>query len=342
MMPGAPKAPTGGEISMAGGSLSLVEREEVRAGLERGESCAEIARVMGRAGSSVSREVARNGGVSCYSAVEADERARRCRQRSRPSKFMSDWRLARTVTADLRAGYSPAGIAVRLREAGGSTACHETIYRALYSPTFQGLGLRGQDCLRMRRRRRLPHGRAKTQYRRWMGAFKLIDARPAAAFDRSEPGHWEGDLIIGRDHGSAMVTLVERVSRMTMLARLPRRHTATEVRAALRRVFADVPDGMRASLTWDQGSEIRLWRLVERDLAMPVFLCHPHSPWQRPSNEHTNRQLRYWFPKGSDLSKRHQHELDHAASVLNTLPRRLLEWHTPQHIYDRLTDALTA
>jgi IS30 family transposase len=241
------------------------------------------------------------------------------------------------VERDLRAGYSPAGISVRLREAGGPTVCPETIYRALYSTSYGGLSLRAHECLRTRRRRRRPrHAPGPARRRRQFGDFKLIDLRPSGAADRSEPGHWEGDLIIGAGHASAIITLVERTSRLTLLGALPHRRTASEVRAGLAVAFAPVPAWMRRSLTWDQGIEMADWSGIEADLDLEVFFCHPHSPWQRPSNEHTNRQLRYWLPRGRDLSHYPQATLDHIATILNTLPRRLLAWRTPQHLYDRL------
>ncbi len=315
--------------------LSPEEREEIRSGLTRQESFREIARTLGRAPTTVSREVTRNGGCERYRAVAAQRRAEQCRGRPKTPKLMIDPVLARAVTRDLRSGYSPAGIAVRLREAGGATVSHETIYRAVYSPTFAGIGLRGQDCLRMRRRRRRHrHGPVPARRHRQFGDFKLIELRPPGAADRSEIGHWEGDLIIGAHHASAVVTLVERVSRLTLLAALPHRRTTADVRAALGGAFAAVPRHLRCSLTWDQGIEMTDWRGIEAATEMDVFFCHPHSPWERPSNEHTNRQLRYWLPKGTDLSVHGPAQLDRIAGVLNTLPRRLLAWKTPQYIYD--------
>ncbi|SRR5712691_8788336 len=327
---------------MAGEPLSLLDREELRAGLERGESCAEIARWLCRDPSTVSREVARNGGRESYVAVDAQQRARRCRARPKQPKLLADRALAKAVSAELRKGYSPAGIAVRLREAGGPTVSHETIYQALYSPTFRGISMQGHHCLRSRRRRRRPRCRERIPSdRAKFGEFKLIEDRSSAAADRSEPGHWEGDLLVGARHRSAVVTLVERMSRFTVLARLDGAHTAPEVRAALSRAFANVPTAMRSSLTWDQGGEISHWPLVEQDLGLPVYLCHPKAPWERPSNEHTNRQLRFWLPKGTDLSRHSQADLDRIADVLNTTPRRLFRWDTAARTYDRLTDALT-
>jgi IS30 family transposase len=327
---------------MAGDALSLFEREEIRAGLERGDSCAEIARTIRRDPSTVTREVARNGGSNAYVAIDAEERARRCRARPKQPKLLADRRLAKAVSDDLHRGYSPAGVAVRLRQAGGATVSHETIYQAIYSPTFRGISMQGQHCLRTRRRRRRPRCRERIPAdRAKFGDFKLIELRPRGAADRSEPGHWEGDLIIGARHRSAVVTLVERTSRFTVLAAVEGSHTAPAIRAALQRAFAGVPAVMRASLTWDQGGEISHWADIEDDLGLDVYLCHPQAPWERPSNENTNRQLRFWFPKGTDLSRHSQADLDRVAHVLNTTPRRLFGWGTAAQTYARLTDALT-
>jgi IS30 family transposase len=327
---------------LAGVALALDEREEIRAGLERGESFASIGRALGRHRTTIAREVDRNGGRQGYRAAAAEQRATHCRRRPKMPKLLRDRRLGRVVTSELRAGYSPAGIAARLRNAGGATVSHETIYRAVYSHTFVGIGLRGQDCLRMRRRRRHHHGTPRPQRngRNWATA-KLIDARPIGATDRSEPGHWEGDLIIGAGQRSAVITLVERVSRLTLLADLPDRRRTKEVRAALVAAFDGIPPVMRASLTWDQGVEMAQWPTLESALEMSIYLCHPHSPWERPSNEHTNRQPRYWLPKGSDLSIHGPRQLRRIQTVLNTQPRRSLGWATPQHTYDHLVDALT-
>jgi IS30 family transposase len=207
----------------------------------------------------------------------------------------------------------------------------------LYSASYVGLSLRAHECLRTRRRRRRHrHDPGPARRRRQFGDFKLIDQRPPGATDRSEAGHWEGDLIIGAAHASAVITLVERTSRLTLLGALPHRRTASEVRAALAEAFASVPPELRRSLTWDQGIEMADWAGIEADLDLEVYFCHPHSPWERPSNEHTNRQLRYWLPRGRDLTLYPQRALDSIATVLNTLPRRLLGWHTPQHLYDQL------
>jgi transposase, IS30 family len=159
--------------------------------------------------------------------------------------------------------------------------CHETIYQSLYSPVFVGLGLRGQDCLRSRRRRRRRRGgRDNSQKRRrHFGEFKLIDQRPPAAADRSEAGHWEGDLIIGAHKRTAIATLVERSSRLTLMADLPNGYRPSALRRALAAVLGNQPPTLLRTLTWDQGIEMCAWADIEADLGISVYCCHPHSPW---------------------------------------------------------------
>ena len=323
----------------------MEEREEVRAGLVCGLSFAAVAAGLGRATSTVSREVARNGGRSRYRVVAAQARAERCRRRPKTPKLMVDAAMARTVERQLRAGYSPAAIAALLRRGDRGRISHETIYRALYSPRFVGLGLRAHDCLRSRRRRRRARGsvvpRGSSGPLRVSGV-KMIDERPSAVLDRREPGHWEGDLMIGSLRRSAVVTLIERTSRLTLLADLPTDRSSRSLLAALSVAFERVPAHLRQTLTWDQGIEMSGWPMVERELGLEVFFCHAHSPWERGSNEHTNRQLRYWLPKGTDLSGHGQPRLDAIAAILNGQPRRIHGWQSAQEIYDHHAVALTA
>lgn len=320
---------------MAGTPLTMYEREEIRVGLAARQSCAAIARGLGRAPSTVSREVRRNTRGDHYQAVKAQRRTDRRRRRAKVPKLIADRSLAAAVERDLLQGFSPAAIAVRLARSGGPTVVHETIYQALYSKTFRGLKPLPNKCLRTRRARRRPRTRSRATMA-WRADWKLIDARPPAAAERSEPGHWEGDLIVGPHSSSAMVTLVERVSRLTVLVRLPRTHDSFEVVAALMGAFESVPVHLRRSLTWDQGAEMTRWRHLEAVLELPVYFCHTHSPWERPSNENTNRQLRYWFPKGADLRAYDQAALDRATNVLNNQPRRLLGWDTSAQRYGEL------
>jgi IS30 family transposase len=320
---------------MAGTPLTIHEREEIRVGLASKMSCAAIARSLGRDPSTVSREVRRNGRARRYEAVTAQLHTDKRRRRAKIPKLIADRSMAAVVERELHLGFSPAAIAVRLALAGGPTVTAETIYQALYSKTFRGLKVLSSKCLRTRRPRRRARirSRAISLVRQ---EWKLIDARPAGAAERTEPGHWEGDLIVGPCSRSAILTLVERTSRFILLARLPRTHDSFEVVAALIGVFETVPRHLRRSLTWDQGGEMSRWRHLEMVLDLPVFFCHPHSPWQRPSNENTNRQLRYWFPKGADLRSYDQAALDRATNVLNNQPRRLFGWETSAQRYGEL------
>jgi IS30 family transposase len=320
---------------MAGTPLTVDEREEILVGLARGDSCAEIGRWLKRPGCTISREVRRNGKRRGYSAVTAQRHTDKRRARPKTPKLLADPALARFIERDLHEGFSPAAIVVRLADAGMPSVVHESIYQALYSPTFCGITLLPHQCLRTRRRKRRTRGRS-CQKRSWRSDINLIDTRPPAANGRTEEGNWEGDLIVGTRSASAIITLVERVSRKAMVIHLPRRHDTLEVIPALIGEFESIPRHLRRSLTWDQGAELAGWRHLEEVLDLPVFFCHPHSPWERPSNENLNRQLRYWFPKGCDLRAYDQTALDRATNVLNNQPRRLLGWQTANQVYGDL------
>jgi len=324
---------------MAGTALCLDEREEIRAGIEAGRSAAAIARGIGRHPTTITRELRRNGGREVYRATRAQRRCDRRRRRPKPFKLVIDPALGRRVEAGLRQGFSPPAIAALLRSSDGPTVVHETIYRALYSPVFRGVGLLPRNCLRTRRPRRRHRDRQRGSGGGWrLGrGFRLIDERPEAARDRRQAGHWEGDLLLGsRASHSAVITLVERSSRLVMVAKLPTGSGSTEVRDALIAVFAAIPRHMRRTLTWDQGAEMYQWRHIEDQLELPVYFCHPRCPWERGSNENTNRQLRYWLRKGTDISVFSQADIDRVTFVLNNQPRRLLGWSTSAQRYGGL------
>jgi IS30 family transposase len=190
-------------------------------------------------------------------------------------------------------------------------------------------------CLRSRRKVRKSAGRNQHDRRR-LGAFKSIDDRPLSVLKRVEVGHWEGDLMCGSMNRSAVVTLVERVTRLTLVAALGAGSRSQGVRDAVIEQLGALPASFRRTLTWDQGIEMSLWNDIEKALGLDVFFCHPRSPWERPTNENTNRQLRYWLPRNIDLSKAHQRQLDRAMTVLNTTPRRSLGWATAQEEYVRV------
>lgn len=323
---------------MAGVVLCRAEREEIRACLAQGWSCASIAQVLKRAPSTISREVTRNGGRSRYRAVAAQARADRARRRPKTPKLVADRELHSRVELLLRAGYSPAAITAILRRDGGPVVVAETIYQALYSRTYRGVRLLPQDCLRTRRHRRNPYRRrqAEAVRRKALGPIKLIDQRPDIT-DRAEPGHWEGDLLLGAGGRSAVVTLIERSSRYALLGHLHDRHDAPGVAAAIISALEGVPARLRRSLTWDQGRELVWnWPPIEHALDIDIYFCHPHSPWERPSNENLNRQLRFWLPKKTNLGIHDQNGLDAITNVLNNQPRRLLAWQTAAQRYAHL------
>jgi transposase, IS30 family len=323
---------------LPGAPLSAFERQRIDQRLRDGDTQQEIAEALGRAQSTIAREVARNGGADRYCPLAAEQRAVRCRRRPKTAKLRTHPGLGAYVTERLKAGDSPAVIAARLRRAGGPTVCAETIYRSLYHPGPQGVPLLASRCLRSRRGRRRPRATdtaPRPKKGRLGSDFRLIDTRPADAAGR-RPGHWEGDLIIGAGGRSAVITVVDRHSRALKLGAIPGTDRAPATAERLVELFAPVPAELRRTLTWDQGWEMAQWAELEQALpGSKVFFCHPHHPWERPSNEHTNRTLRYWLPKGTDLSVHTQADLDRLAHYLNNTPRRLLNWATPAEVYAR-------
>ena len=316
-------------------ALHVSEREAISRGVAAGESTRTIAAQLERAPSTISREIARNGGRAQYRATVAEaaawERARRpkrCRLAQHPS-------LRAIVRAKLEADWSPEQIAAWLKRTypDDSTmhVSHETIYRTLY---VQARGaLKKALVAHLRRHRGMRHSHAATT--RGHGQGQLVDLvsiseRPASAEDRAVPGHWEGDLLLG-SRTSQIATLVERHSRFVLLVQLPRRDTATVVPALARRV-RQLPTQLRQSLTWDRGKEMAQHRAFTVATDVAVYFCDPHSPWQRGSNENTNGLLRQYFPKGMDLTTIRQRQLDAVALKLNTRPRQTLNWQTPAEV----------
>jgi transposase, IS30 family len=330
---------------MAGAPLSAHEREEIRVGCDRDESFTDIAAALGRATSTVANEVNRNGGRLGYCAVHAGERADGQRARPKATKLQTNSALAAHVQAKLLQLDSPTTIAVELARAGGvdgDTVSPETIYQAVYAHGWKGLPSGLHDCLhrqRRRRKRRQPAGAATPGP---LKAFSLIHLRPAAATDRAEPGHWEGDLIIGERNASAVVTLVERTTRVNMLGKLPYGSNADGVRACLRTLFRRVPAELRRTLTWDQGSEMARHVELAADLDLDIYFADPHHPWQRGSNENFNGLARRYLGKGTDLSVHSQLGLDAVSWRINTMPRRLFGWDSAADRYAAAVVATTA
>ena len=312
------------------GRLTLADREEVTVGLHAGQAFTVIAARLGKATSTVSREVAANGGRSGYRAWRAHQRAREQARRPKTPKLACP-RLAARVTAWLAEWWSPQQIAARLRiECGGDPmmrVSHETIYQALY---VQGRGELRRElarCLRTGRakRRRRHRGQNIGQIRDMV----MISERPAEAADRAVPGHWEGDLLIGTDLTSAVGTLVERTTRYVVLLHLPDGRAAHLVEQAMRQAISALPAQLARTITWDQGKEMANHAEFTLATGIPVYFCDPHKPWQRGSNENTNGLLRQYLPKGTNLSVHSADDLAGIARSLNNRPRKTLGYMTP-------------
>ena len=322
---------------IAGRYLSLTEREEISRGLAAGLSLRRIATGIGRSPATISREVRRNrptGRPPAYRAVTA-QRAAEARSRRPKRRKLEDDALRELVAARLGQRHSPRQIARRLAidfpDQPRWQVSHETIYRALY---VQGRGSLRKEltaCLRTGRAIRRPQRRVdgRSDPDRRIPDKVMISERPAEAADRAVPGHWEGDLILGRANRSAIGTLVERSTRFCMLLHLPGPTDAAAVRDAIVATIGTLPAFLRRSLTWDQGLEMRRHAEITVAADLPVYFCDPRSPWQRGSNENTNGLLRQYFPKGTDLSLHQPHDLAYVAAELNNRPRQTLGWRTP-------------
>lgn len=312
--------------------LCFEERERISRGLAAGESGREIARVLGRSASTVSREVLANGGRDGYRAAKAQRRALECSARPKRSKLASCPRLRSAVENGLERRFSPQQISARLRIDHADDVemriSPETIYQSLY---VQGRGeLRAQlaENLRTGRTRRKSRGGGPERRGR-IRDMVLISERPAEVEDRAVPGHWEGDLIVGRNGKSFVATLVERQTRYVMLAWLGTDRRSGRVVDALKAQIKNLPDHLVKSLTWDQGTELSAHARFTAETDIQVYFCDPHSPWQRGSNENTNGLLRQYLPKGSDLAATSQTTLNKIAAELNGRPRETLGWMTP-------------
>jgi IS30 family transposase len=321
------------------GRLTLAEREEIAVALSHGVPFAAIGRALGRSTSTVSREVGANGGRGAYRASKAHRRAYGRARRPKPGKLVGGT-LPGLVVGWVEAWWSPEQIARRLRleypDDPMMWVSHETIYRSIY---VQGRGELRRElarCLRFGRAQRQP--RARMDCRGRIPDMVSISERPAEIEDRAVPGHWEGDLIIGKDNQSAIATLVERSTRYVLLAKIDDQ-TAPTVRDAIAAQIIRLPIHLRRSLTWDQGREMAQHAQFSVDTGVDVYFCDPHSPWQRGSNENTNGLLRQYFPKGTNLAIHSQDDLDAAAHSLNNRPRETLGWLKPS---EKLTELLVA
>ncbi len=332
--PGRPK-PSREEKVISARFLSVEERIEIADLHRQGHTVRRIAQRLNRVPSTISRELRRNAhpGSGDYRPWAAQRRAARRRSRPKRGKIAQNPRLREAIADGLRRRWSPEQISRRLRlqfpEQPEMRVTHETIYQALY---VQGRGELRRElarCLRTGRAVRRPQRRPDQRRQRFQAPMLMISERPAEAEDRAVPGHWEGDLILGARHQSAIATLVERSTRYVMLAHLPNGYAAEQVKDALVATITTLPAHLRRSLTWDQGTEMGSHHLITMATDMPIYFCDPGSPWQRGSNENTNGLLRQYFPKGTDFTRHGPDELAAVAAQLNGRPRKTLGWETP-------------
>ncbi len=317
--------------------LSIYEREEISRGIAAGGSLRSIAARLHRAPSTISRELRRNGGLGRYRATAADQRAWHRALRPKRCKLARHDQLRQLVAARLEENWSPEQIAGWLKHTypddEAYQVSHETIYRSLF---VQARGVLKKDLqahLRSGRAiRRSRHASSKGDQRGSIVDAISIRERPASVEDRAVPGHWEGDLLCGSSN-SHIVTLVERHSRYVMLAKIPNRDSRSVVTALIERARS-LPDELWKSLTWDRGKEMAEHKRFTLATAVAVYFCDPQSPWQRGSNENTNRLLRQYFPKGTNLSVHSQERLDEIAKQLNQRPRKTLGYETPAERFE--------
>jgi transposase, IS30 family len=313
-------------------TLTLCEREEISRGIACELSLRAIAKALGRSPSTISREVNRNGGLKSYRASEAEQAAWDRAHRPKPCKLAEHPMLKRIVASKLKMNWSPKQIDGWLKrqypDNENRHVSHETIYRSLFIQARGVLKKELQQHLRSQRAiRRSKHHSMKNE-----GLGKICNAvsireRPASVEDRAVPGHWEGDLIAGSNN-SHIATLVERHSRYVMLVRVKGKDTETVISALIKHA-EKLPTELYKSLTWDRGKEMADHQRFTLATDIDVYFCDPQSPWQRGSNENTNRLLRQYFPKGTDLSVHSQRKLNAVARQLNERPRETLDFETP-------------
>jgi IS30 family transposase len=319
-------------------TLTMAEREEISRGVVAGQSLRAIASELGRAPSTVSREINRNGGRRRYRANSADQAAWDRAHRPKTCKLVQNRPLAHIVAAKLQLQWSPRQIAGWLKHTYPDDetyqVSHETIYKSLF---IQARGALKKELLQHLRKtramRRSRHHTQKTDNHGRITNAVSISERPASVEDRAVPGHWEGDLIMGGNN-SQIATLVERHTRYVMLVRVPSKDTRTVINALIKHAHK-LPRELYKSLTWDRGKEMADHQRFSLDTDIKVYFCDPRSPWQRGSNENTNGLLRQYFPKGMDLSNVHQNRLNAVARRLNERPRETLNFRTPAERFNQ-------
>lgn len=336
--------------------VTVADRVEISTGLKAGWSITAIAAHLGRDKSVVSREVRRNSTKTRgYRLVHADCQAQRRRARPQLGKVAASEVLTARVRADLKRGRSPKAIAGRLAaeaadpglpvalgapRAHGERVSREAVYAYIYALPKGELARHGimLESKRVRRRPRKPVGERKTGP---IVGMRSIHDRPAEVTDRKVPGHWEGDLIIGRAGKTAAATLVERTTRFTAILGLPLGKDSTGVADALIQHTSVLPALFRKTLTWDQGTEMARHAHLAKATGIEVYFADPRSPWQRGTNENTNRRIRRYLPKGTDITD-HQPYLNAIAEELNEMPMKCLNWLTPREAYERLLTSQVA
>ena len=317
-------------------ALSLAEREEISRAVAQGRSLRWIAADLGRAPSTVCREIKRNGGAACYRASKADQGAWDRSRRPKSCKLAQNRILARLVADKLQEAWSPEQIAGWLKHTypkdENYQVSHETIYRTLF---IQARGALKKELLQHLRRtrgmRRSRHHTQKTPDHGQILDTVSIRERPAAVEDRAVPGHWEGDLLFGSQR-SQIATLVERKTRYVMLVKVDSKDTETVINALIKHAHK-LPRELYKSLTWDRGKEMADHKRFTLATDVKVYFCDPQNPWQRGSNENTNGLLRQYFPKGTDVSVHSQTKLNAIARQLNERPRKTLNYETPAELF---------
>ncbi|MBT8240817.1 MAG: IS30 family transposase, partial [Acidimicrobiia bacterium] len=334
------QTPTGGGFIMPACPLSLREREQIYYGLVRGLTITAIAAEVGRHRCTVSAEIARNGGRGCYRPFAANRRAVQCRKRPKMRLFERCPELAAHVASRLEAKDSPMTIAVELAQGVypdiAATVSHETIYTEIYDHQRKALPREVFQCLHRQRRRRRRRGFRQPwddgAYN-WRRAIRSFRERPAEADARSEVGHFEGDLISGAKNQSAIITVFDRKSRHLWMAPLNNGRSGDIALDALTNLFERIPQRVRRTLTWDQGSEIAGHAALTRRVGIEVFVTDPQSPWQRPTNENGNGLIRRYVGKHTDLARFSATDIRAIEHRINTMPRRIHNWHSAQHVY---------